>query len=660
MNFKLLHKNYISILFIIIFCNTQLLGQRDTIQLGETEISAAYIPKVYNETSRQIQIITKVEIEKSGVQSLQQLLEYATNADIRQRGGYGVQADISIRGGSFDQTLILLNGVKVNDPQTGHHNMDLAVDLQDIERIEILQGPGARIYGANAFSGVINIITISNKENSLKFSTTGGEHNLFSLATALSIKTKKTRHYFSFSKKVSDGYIKNTDFNILNLFYQGSLQSKKTTLDVQTGYNLKKFGANSFYSAKYPNQFEQTETFFVNANCKIPKLSNLGVNLYYRLHKDRFELFRSNPPSWYKTHNYHLTQTYGVESKLQFNSCLGKTALGAEFRIESIKSNVLGEPMQAVEKIPDEPGNFYTKSHQRENISLFAEQAFQYKKINISGGLLVNRNSDFETNINAGIDGSYDISENWKYYASVNQSMRMPTFTDLYYVGPTNKGNINLKPEEAITYETGFKYHTNALNAHLSVFRRDANNLIDWLKLPDSTKWESRNLTQIITHGFEFSTQLNMQNIVYQGFLINSVQFSYSFLDLGKNSNNYISYYALDYLKHKFVAGIEHKIYKRFSANWLLCYRNRMGTYTDIVSGMETNYPAFATLDIRVNYRTANWNCFVEASNVFNKKYQDFGNIQMPGRWIMAGINIKLNLGKKAEKKGNDIIEIIK
>lgn len=658
MTINLLQRNFVLIIFILLSFN--LYSQTDTIHLKETEVMSSRIPTFYNESARVIQIINKEEITKAPVQSLSELLEYALNVDIRQRGDYGVQADISIRGGSFEQCLILLNGVKMNDPQTGHHNMNLPVDLQDIDRIEILEGPAARVYGTNAFTGAINIITGTKKENRLKLSSVIGENQLYTTNASLSLANRNMQHYFSVGKKGSDGYINNTDFDIANLFYQNDLQLKKGSVGLQTGYNNKQFGANSFYSAKYPNQFEQTKVFFANVTYKNPYFYNFKTNIYYRRHQDRFELFRNNPPSWYKTHNYHLTQTYGAEVNMNFNSCIGKTAFGAEFRSENILSNVLGENMADTMDVPGEALGKFTKSHHRENIGFYGEQSYKYGHFNISGGMYVNLNSDFDSKVNAGLDVSYDITGNWKWFASVNQSMRMPTYTDLYYVGPTNKGNINLKPEEAIAYESGIKFNSNTVNAHIAVFRRDANNLIDWVKHPDSVKWESRNLTNIITNGFEFSAKINLESLINKGFIFKHINLSYSFLDLEKNSENFISYYALDYLKHKFTANLEHRIYKRLKADWAMCYQERMGTYTDIATNKETAYQKFVTIDARVTYQGNDWSCFFEAANLFDKKYQDIGNIQMPGRWLRAGVNISLNLEKKTEKQGNDVIEIIK
>ncbi|MFZ4399608.1 MAG: TonB-dependent receptor plug domain-containing protein [Bacteroidales bacterium] len=656
MYFKIFNKIFkIRILIVFFFCSS-VYAQKDTILLNETVILSTHLTDLQQESFKVIQLITKTEIEKASVQSIQELLEYVLNVDVRQRGEFGVQADISIRGGSFEQCLILLNGIKMNDPQTGHHSMNLPVDLQDIERIEILDGSASRIYGANAFSAAINIITIAKKENRLKLSSVIGENQLYATTASLSLATDKMQHYFSVGRKGSDGYINNTDFDISNLFYQNSLRLKKGSVNLQTGYNNKQFGANSFYSAKYPNQFEHTNVFFADVSYKTQGSYKFTSNIYYRRHQDKFELFRNNPPAWYTSHNYHLTQIFGAEAKLNFNSCIGKSLLGIDFRSENILSNVLGEVMKDTIAVPGEVSGKFTKSHHRENLGFYGEQSYKYRNFNISAGLFVNWNSDFDWKTNAGIDINYCISNSLMWYASVNQSMRMPTFTDLYYIGPTNLGNINLKPEEAIAYETGMKFYSSFININMAVFLRDGNNLIDWVRRNDTMKWESRNLTNIISRGFEFSTQMNMQKIIYNGFFINNLNLSYSYLDLEKNSNTYISYYALDYLKHKITASVDHKIYKKISGNWALSYQERMGSYTDITTGKETPYSAFLAVDTRITYKTENWNCYVEAANLFDKKYQDIGNIPMPGRWLRVGLNISLNLGKKPAKPNQDVL----
>jgi iron complex outermembrane receptor protein len=136
-------------------------NDKDTtiIELSDVIITENRMQTPFSESARSMYVITKSQLASLPVQSVAEALTYVPGVDIRQRGPMGIQTDIGIRGGTFDQTLILINGVKVSDPQTGHHSFNLPLNLDNIERIEVLKGQGARIYGQNAFNGAINIIT---------------------------------------------------------------------------------------------------------------------------------------------------------------------------------------------------------------------------------------------------------------------------------------------------------------------------------------------------------------------------------------------------------------------------------------------------------------------------------------------------------------------
>ena len=161
-------------------------------------------------------VISKNEIQNAPIQSIEDLLEYAVNIDLRQRGIDGFQSDVSIRGGSFEQVLILINGIKINDPQTGHHSMNIPVSIQQIEKIEILTGGGTRIYGNYAYTGVINIITKKETTNSLLLAS--GENNFKSIEINGFHKNNNIKHSISILNKSSDGYIEGMDYKTNNLF----------------------------------------------------------------------------------------------------------------------------------------------------------------------------------------------------------------------------------------------------------------------------------------------------------------------------------------------------------------------------------------------------------------------------------------------------------
>jgi len=632
-----------------VFAQTDTTDVEMKYDLDEIEVSARRAPVSYSRVARMVSVIEREQIEAAPAASIQDLLEYVVGVDIRQRGTYGVQADVSVRGGSFDQTLILLNGINLSDPQTGHHNLNLPVSLKSIKRIEVLQGPAARVYGPNAFSGAINVITEPGNGNSLDLDMAFGEHDLSDVTVSGNMKSGILRSYLAFNRAASDGYVKNTDFDTYNIFYQGQVETSPGLVDVQLGYSQKSFGANSFYSPKYPDQFEKTKTTFASVRIQTGGGIHFTPALYWRRHQDRYELFRDEAPSWYGGHNYHMTDVLGVNLNSWFSSTLGKTAFGAEFRSENIWSNTLGEDMDKEIKVPGESGHFFTKSHSRTTVSYFAEHTVFLNRFTASAGAMVNRISDLnlDWHIYPGIDLSYQLTDRLKIFGSVNRSMRMPTFTDLYYNGPTNKGNPDLKPEKSTTLEGGFKFSNSWLKSQLDYYHRIGKNLIDWVRESEDFLWETRNLTEIVADGVEVTFNLDMDRALKRKTFLNQVGVSYAFNHLDKGESHFLSNYTLDHLKHKLVIDLDHSIWRNIHASWMFRFQDRQGSYArfeDTAYVGEEPYDPFWLTDVKVYYRSKATRVYVSVSNLFDQSYVDLGNIQQPGRWLSVGLKYRLHI----------------
>jgi iron complex outermembrane receptor protein len=643
----------LSAAYFTIFGYMQTLAQvsADTISkkidLDEIQVTARRSPALYTEVGRVITVIPRNEIDKLPVQSLHELLNYAMNVDVRQRGPLGVQSDVSIRGGSFDQVMILLNGINITDPQTGHHNLNLPVDLQSIERVEILEGPGARVHGPNAFSGAINFVTGTKPVNSTTIHAMGGQHGLYNLAANTTIHAGKGRHYLALNQAASEGYIQNTDFKNKNIFYAGKWQVDQESLDFQIGYTDKAFGANAFYTPKYPEQFEAIKTTFASLKFTSGTKVKLTPALYWRRNQDRFELFRNEAPSWYVQHNYHLTDVYGGSLNATIPWKFGQTSFGGEIRGEHIWSNNIGVPMNDTLPVPGEADGMFTKKYGRSNTSVFVEHAYSKNSFSVAIGVMMNKNSglDWKTKLFPGIDASYWFNNTLKTFVSVNKSLRMPTFTDLFYDGPSNQGNPHLKPEEALTYEGGMNYVSGWLSAKGSMYYRDAENLIDWGRTEGEVEYVTRNLTSIQSWGVELSANIDFVKLNGPASFVKSLKAGYHWMDQNKESlPNYESAYVLDYLKEKFYLSIRHRIVYRLEANLNLLYQNRNGGYIEFIdnggSYMEvpTDYEPFVTADARLQWQGSNYKLYVEASNLFDVKYVDLGNVHQPGAWFKAGI----------------------
>lgn len=632
---------------------TILIGKAYAEEIKETVtnpvvISATRQPSLYSEVSRIVTVISHEQITNSPVNNLDELLEYVSAVDVRRRGGPSAQADYSVRGGTFDQTLILLNGIPFNSPQTGHHNGNLPVALNDIERIEILEGSGARVLGTNAFSGGINIITKKTdaKNTSVNIAASGGEHGFYDLnASAYLSLFDNFDSYYSIYRQKSDGYIENTDTDVLNAYTSNTLRTQLGTFALQIGANQRKFGANSFYTALFPNQYEETTAGFVSLSySKSFSNINLSVQAFANAHYDRFELFRAmnDAPEWYQGHNYHKTNTFGGDIKASYDSKLGISSFGIEIRNEKILSNVLGKPMSNPVKVAGENNAFYTNEDFRSNVSIFAEQSITKGNLFASIGAMFNYNSFFENQIYGGIDLGYKISDNLSLFASVNQSGRLPNFTDLYYEGPTNKGNPNLKPEHSMSFEIGTKYINNFANASISVFHNRGRDLIDWVKHADSTLWETQNLTKLNTVGFQTSISLNPKNIIGEKCIIKHLALSYTYISSEKDAEKMQSLFALDYLRHKFVASSGFELGLGFGIDARVSYQEREGTYYSYAKDAELPYDNVFLMASRIHYTYKYINVYLDIDNILDSKYQDIGNIIQPGRWARLGFSLAI------------------
>ena len=631
------------------FANTESDSISSKITLNEIQVSGKRAPGIYQETGRQIAVISREQIEKLPAQSIQGLLRTALGVDIRERGPLGMQADISMRGGSFDQVMILLNGINVTDPQTGHYGLNLPVDLASVERIEILRGPAARVHGPNAFDGAINFVTKSGSENKVSAQLTAGDHGLYNLHAGLSHRKGAFGNYFSAQKGASDGYIDNTDFDILNLYYRGQVTREQSKFSLQLGYNDKSYGANSFYSASYPNQFDANRTLFAAASMESSGLIRIRSDVYWRRHHDRFELFRNyiGAASWYTGHNYHLSETAGASLNATTSWSLGTTSLGAELRSESIWSNVLGLPMDKPLDVPGENEGQFTRSFNRTNFSVFAEHNIYFGRFDLSGGVLINRhsNSGYGVDWYPGIDLSYRLTTLLKWTASYNRSLRMPTFTDLFYSGPTNVGNPNLKPERAETYETAFRLRNETYSASVGGFYRIGRDLIDWGRIPGETVYTTSNINRVEALGTEAAADLLLSELIPGQTLLRSLSVNYSYVWQDKVSDEgYESYYVLDHLRQKLNISLIHGLgLPNVEVNWNMQYRDRAGHFTGS-DGTRVDHTPFWLTDLRVSWNKGNYGLYAEASNLFDATYSDLSELRQPGLWLKLGARIELKI----------------
>ncbi len=640
-------------------------------ELDEVVVSAQRTPVLQSEAMRSVQVIGREQIRGSSAHDLSGLLATVRSVDIRSRGTFGMQADVSIRGGTFDQTLVLLNGVNITDPQTGHHNLNVPVDLQSIERIEILHGSGARIFGPNAFNGAINIITREPGDPHINVTLSGGQHQFGSAGLSTGFRSGPVNHHLSLNGMTSDGFIDNTDFRTGNLFYRSRLDMLNGTLDLQGGYNEKAFGANSFYTPRFPDQFEHTRTGFASLRWIPGGSIRLTPTVYWRRHHDRFELFRYEAPEWYAGHNFHRTDIIGASLNWVHVGALGISSAGLDYRYEHIFSNVLGKERAEPVRVSREDDVFFTHSYSRNGISLMLEHNLAHGPFTLAAGTLIYTNSDLDDPITLfpGIDLGWQFHNQWRWYASANRTLRLPTFTDLFYSGPDNLGNPLLEPEEAVSLESGVKGIWRIVQFDAAFFRRWGTNMIDWVRRPQDDVWRSDNLTEVTLTGFEAGATVLLgsrsfartaarhsspslhsaeRTSSYSGSTrpttrLLSVHFAR--IHAGKSSGDFISNYALDYLRHKVDIALVLPITNRFGIHTTATWQDRAGSFLLYEDGAFTeirDYEPFWRIDLKMHYDFGPARFFGEASNLLDVRYAEIGNVPQPGRWIRGGIEIEI------------------
>lgn len=605
-------------------------------QLEELVVSSSRVPIDLNRSARVVTVLDSIAIKASPAHTVNDLLKYAIGVDVRQRGGMGIQTDISMRGGTSDQVAILINGINVCDPQTGHFALDLPMDKSDIERIEILEGPAGRIYGTSSLVGAINIITKKPVKSSADVRLEGGSHGSFSGTARGAIANGKYSNSISFGYGRSDGYLRNSegglnsDFDAFKVFYQGRYDGSDADISWLAGLSDKAFGANTFYSVKYDDQYEHTSKAYFAVQAETKGRIHFKPSVYWMHSRDRFELLRGDESK--VPFNYHRTNVYGLNLGSYFNWKLGNTAFGAEMRNEDVLSTTLGDSLNAPKHIQGTDRE-YSLGKNRTNISLYLEHNVLLRRLTFSGGVTAVKNtgSEMSFRLYPGADMSVRIGENWKAYASWNTSLRMPTFTELYYSVGGHKADKYLKPEEMTAYEAGLKYSRSWLSAQACVYMHRGRNMIDWIRdssLGDEAVWTSVNHTRINAVGEEISFMVDMPSLLGRNFFLKSLYLGWSHIDQDKNAGENIqSQYSLEYLRNKVVAKADMNISGAVGVNLSWRWQQRAG-----------NYVPYSVFDARIGWRQF----FVNIENLLNHEYSDFGGVPQPKLWVSAGVTVSL------------------
>jgi len=612
------------LIFQVITTHINAQENKSEIELDQVELMSSPRIEIKNtDNSISVLTISREEIQKSTATNVSELLQQVAGLDIRRRGTEGMQADLYIRGGSFDQTLLLIDGIKVEDPQTGHHTMNMTIPLDVIEKIEIIRGSASRIYGQNAFTGAINIITKKDIENNISLNLAGGSFNQKRGGLTVQRKLENLDILFNYNRKESEGYRYNTDFKNDEFFIKNNFKIKDQNISAIGAFNERKFGANGFYASPAAiDQYEETQASLIGFSTTYKKNDLiLKPKLYWKRNQDIYVYLRQDP-SVYR--NLHISNKVGAELNASTSNSLGNLGLGFDLSRVSLKSNNLGE-------------------RKRTMLNMFVEQQviLNNDKIDFTPGLAITYFSDVSTKLNyqnnffnnlffyPGMDLGYRVNQNLKLYSNIGYTYRIPTYTDLFYSSPTTLGNENLKLEKALTKEVGLKYLKDDFNFNFSLYQRDASDIIDYVRNNEAEPWQASNIREINTSGFE----LNLGYKFYLGsFKMHTINIGYSNIDDELLETDFaFSRYALNSLKNQITATYIFEVNEKISST--LAYKN----------AERSDEEKYTVIDFRTSYKLDKFTLSVILNNILDTEYSETNLVPMPGFNSLIELNYSIN-----------------
>lgn len=574
-----------------------------------------------------VPVFDRPEAAVAPLPTIEFVLRLAPSVDLRERGSKGVQADISIRGGSFDQTAVLLNGVDFTDARTGHQSHSLPVDIDIVSAISIDDGTA----GMGAFAGAVNIRTEPLHPTYLRAEASGGQYGYAYGNFSGAVTHRRFTLFGAGSYRASDGYTTNTDFKNYNAFVRVGYDAERAGyFDGQAGCQTRAFGANGFYSLQYPDQFEATRTFLMSLRWlkRFARRFTLESNVSYRKNFDRFELVRDDPAR--VPFNYHNTDRVGASVRGDLAWAWGTTSLYGDYRYDHIWSSVLGEQLDAPRPVKGRADAFYTKGKSRNSGDIRLRHVARIGAFDLEGSV------GGVFSLYGGIpvwslSFGYRPAEGLHLGAAAVRSMRLPTFTDLYYTATGYIGNPDLRPEKATTCRLRLDFKRGHWRTDAELYYRIGRDIIDWVRPAPESEWQSQQMTSLHTFGAEWSG-----GYYGDGFL-QQLSLAYAYMTTDKQSGDYISKYALDYMRHKATGCIAVRFLRYVTVTLIAGVYDRNGFYND-AAGTTCSYEPYALLDARVAWERKHLRIYVDGSNITYTRYCDFGGLAMPQGWFTGGI----------------------
>lgn len=555
-------------------------------------------PSTFDTVTRAVRVITRDELERLPVATVIEALRTLGAVDVRARGARGAQADFSLRGAGFGQALVLIDGVRLNNSQTGHHNGDLPVPIEAIERIEVLLGAGAALYGADAVGGTINIVTRAGRQP-WRAGVGVGQHALIDGSVDGGVSRGRWTQQVSFGATRTDGFMFDRDESILVARTRASLG---TTTSVGIAVADKAFGANGFYGNSPSKEWTQQVLVDGRQTLHARGTTRVTARAAYRTHRDHFQWDVTRPGV---AENKHRTHAASGGIDLQARTRRGwLVGAGVEHAADWIRSTNLGD-------------------HDEHRTGGYVDaQAALGTRAHTSLGLRVDRYETFGTAWTPSLGAGAWVSGTVRVRGALTRSFRAPTFTERYYRDPAHEASADLAPERAWAGDAAIDWvpHPEWIGT-LTLFARREHDVIDWVKATVADRWRTRNIRRVDTRGAEVSLKRALGTGAY-------VSIDYAFTDVVPDALTLLSKYTLDYARHGVAVTASGVAWRGIGLGTTLAFRQRTGR------------DAYLLADVRVSRRAGPVTVFVDVKNLFDQAYEEVRGIAMPGRWATAGVRV--------------------
>jgi outer membrane cobalamin receptor len=537
-------------------------------------------------------------------EALPDVLRLDPSLNLQERGPDGVQADLSIRGTTFEESLILLNGMRVDDPQTGHFNLDIPVPLDAVHRAEVLHGAGSAFYGSDAIAGAVDLITAEPERptavaSNISLRVRAGYGSFSSTEQHLigDYAGARFSEQLAGSRDTSAGFTTDRNYRSEALSSESWLHSPLGTTDVLLAGSDRPFGANQFYGPY--ESFEHTKGWLAMLQQQFGQRTQAGFS--YRRHSDVYILEVADP-AFYE--NNHIDEAW--QGVVRRTDTLGnglQLSTGLDGSADTIRSSSLGRHGR-------NQGAGYASLDlcrwSRLSLSVAGREEI------FSGG-----SQDFSPTVAAG----YRLRDNLRLRASAGHAFRLPTYTDLYYSDPTTVGNPLLRPETSWSYEGGIAWVAGArASLEFTGFQNRLGNSIDYIKASATAPYKATNTGPLAFTGAETALHVRLNGSQQLDFAYTGVHAS---RDLAPGL---ISAYVFNYAAQSAL----------FS--WSAIIRHQIVARTQVAVVQRVGHTAYPLWSTSVARSTGHVQPYLRFANLSNTGYQELPGVPMPGRSITGGL----------------------